>query len=862
MPIAPALLRRALNRSRVAAVRKPLVDDGSWRPVWIGLSLMGLATVLVGFPSTISAVLAQTPEGLRLLLNRHGDYLAIAAFFLAALGVFLVYWVPRRNQGRPFALVTGFVGAVIAIFLGMVGYWPCAGEEATFWTSVFDTMTLFVGAAHDPFGEVGDSCAEVMPVSVQIARILALAVALGALIAVLLRLFAEQRDRLYIRFAKHLVIVTGLIEETEPFIRALAKAHDGTSRAKAWRDFPDPVVKAQVRGWIEAEQIDRAHVVVVHPNRLNPLLAGLRQAGVKLLTGNPTDLSRMGIASAPKRIRAVYAIAADSGENISVAREAYALLGKNQPPQGSAPVKILVRIDESRDAEEYRRQSMTRSTRTIIEDAFGPQQVTAQEVATLAMREQPDVLVLLGATSFATTLLDEIAQTHRERLALSSEFPKLAPPVVLIGAHTPSVAADHMFRQAWYGNSTLSVESVDEPISEAAIHSAAAQYRRPFVVDCRENEPTSALLAHRTLQLFELGHGVYHDPRIRGVESDGSLLGLHRYAPSLMQEGSIPEDRWMRAARVLHEQYVATYGTTALRQGGLPWELLSDFYRISNLRALTNVMQKVGTLEVPRVWTPQLEGQQPTPLKDIEVNQLVLPEQEDWRAYYERHGWVWGCRRVETTDQKEDPKIKRFGALPKVTPDTCPTHPNSEDCPDQPTQNQVFKQTKATVVGALKLLESLGYQPYLATPGDSTPTLAQRRGSRFLRVHDEAVAPLTYFSQPLAKSETWTFGRNSLMVSVGDCWAAESQDALERNDPKTRWPVRAVDRNRTYIQVGDNAFRRAGHVTARRAEPGEVVHTTEGSEVATENQWVIRDEYGKQWLMSADRFPKVHRGIA
>lgn len=842
------------------ARRSAATDTQSWWPVWTSLLLLVAFSVML-----VPVVNQHLPDDVVALARRLGRVGMIWVYVVVAGVAALVYYLPRRGQNRPFFLSAGAVGATLASLMGLLTYWPCTTSETPFWSAVYHTMALFVGSTHDPFDQAGAVCST-MPVALEVARILALGVALSALVAVLLRLFVEQVDRLRVRFARQIVLVTGLADDTQDFVLQLVRQYDGRPAREALADHPDPTMRDMAARLLGDEVRESARVVFLEPYRGHPLSARMRQAGVLVVTASSQGFGDLGLVNLGTRLRAAYLLDADSSHNIGAAATLQSILARadseptNQQQTGLVPVRIMVRVDDSRDAEEYRRKAMSQPTRSVVVDAFGQQQVTCQEIATRVSQAMADLIVVIGATSLATTLLDELAQAAREFSAAGGDG--MFPAVVIVDPQAFSLLREHRHRQAWYGNSSLAVRAVAAPSDETNVVRAVGgrgrrpgargcpPVRRPFIVDCRPPTGDTALLAHRCIQIWPYGTVLRPDPTASGIERDTGVPGLHRFAPSLLSAGDIPADRWMRAARIMHLRYLADYGTGEQPAGRRPWELLSIFYRMSNLRALTHAMHLVGEFTPRRVWYPTYPGQAPKDLSNKDFEDWRKEAHEDWRAYYESGGWAYAPERDDAA--KRHDLLRAFEDLDRAIPEPEQGKPDAKS----PYQ-KASDRSQGTLRDAFDLLRILGYRPYEApeeTEGGEhrgPATIQQLRASVWARTpaRDEGGVPMTVSFTKLEEDLEWHTTNNHKMIGrKGDYRPTEG-------DVRT---VKKESVHRTYIELEKGTYQRHGMVTARRADPGEVVHTDEGSGPASEDQWLVRDEYGKEWLIPDEEFWVKH----
>lgn len=706
----PPLPRRSIQFFRRRHTRVQDAPSAPWWPVWVWLGALVVVTVFLVHP-----VNEHLPQAVLASARWLGRDVVVTLYFALAGFAFLVYYWPRRGENRPFSLSAGAVGAMLGSVLGLGTYVSCLPTDTPWWSSAYHTMALFVGSVHEPFGAVGSTC-PTMPVSLEVARILALGVALGALVAVLMRLFVEQVDRLRVRFAHRIVLVTGLSQDTEDFVLRLRQLYDGGARSEDLRDHPDSMMQELAKRWLQGERRPAADVVVVEPNRGHPSVPRLRQAGVRVITADPVTFDDLGRPRLDRCLLAAYLLDEDSTRNVEGANRLMTRIGNKSAKGDKVPVKILVRVDNARDAEAFRRAAMSASTRSVTLDTFGAQQVTCQQIATLAEHSMPDIIVLAGSTPLATTLLDELAQAARERVASGARVQDV--PVVVVGHGAASLVADHAYRQRWYGNNPLEVTAVAKQVTETDVVAAVEQRQddepveRPFVVDCR-GSGEGELLAHRCLQRWPMGSALHQDPSANGVESDSGVLGLHRFSPGLLRGGDVPEDRWTRAARIMHQLYLADWGIDTESAGSQPWEVLSDFYRLSNLRALTHAMHLAGELDRPRVWRPLADSQRPVGLNDDEYAKSARAEHREWMDYYESGGWTPGPKKDESL--KQHPLLVAW-----------------DDGDPGPIQAKIAKRSEANVKAAFILLEALGYRPYLDESSAEQLSLAEQRPSRWM----------------------------------------------------------------------------------------------------------------------------------
>lgn len=96
----------------------------------------------------------------------------------------------------------------------------------------------------------------------------------------------------------------------------------------------------------------------------------------------------------------------------------------------------------------------------------------------------------------------------------------------------------------------------------------------------------------------------------------------------------------------------------------------------------------------------------------------------------------------------------------------------------------------------------------------------------------------------------------------GDTVAAGAGEWLVReSDDGEAWSVRDDLFRARYEHINDDRWRRHGVVTARPAEPGEVIETLEGRVTAGAGDWVVRGELGEEWPLPAGEFARRYEKV-
>lgn len=619
-------------------------------------TLSAAVSLLLAVLATDSSLVSRLPAGLRHWADSAAweTILLLAALGLAA---FLCYWLPRRRQPRPFAVVAGGSLSLVAVTLGMASYWNCVGEQAPFWTALHWTMALFVGNVMEPFGGSA-ACPGPMPLALQAARLAALATTFGVA-AALVSVFRAQWDRLRSRIARSVVLVTGIGDDALMLLERLADQRPlGTSLVVLERD-------------------------PAHAN-----IPTARSLGALVVVADPSAADQLGpLLRAGNALRAAYLLSERSSTNIETAARIIELARGRRGRDGTVP-RLVVRVDDPWQAEDWRRRHVTDAP-AVFSDTIGVFQVTAQELLSHALDLAADRLVLLGSSALTLALLDELAQHRREE----KEFAEPSSMhVVVVDPEAPELMADHELHQSRYGN--VGVTSSNGALVEKAEASAEVVgalidgYERALVVDTREPSSSSLRAAERLAARLPACQVLVWTGDEQGIATEALMGNLRAFGLTLLSGGELPEDGWERIARRQHERHVAAYpDRTGTAPGRRPWRELPDFYRQSNLRQIATTM-KIAEL-AGRSWVRPVASSTGTrPLADAEIDALAQHEHDAWRHYLTVNGWRYSPNR-------NDRRLH---------------HPNLVEWSEL--DEEARSKTREGVRSSFALLATLGYHPF------------------------------------------------------------------------------------------------------------------------------------------------------
>ncbi|MGM0386517.1 MAG: hypothetical protein ACQERF_11140, partial [Actinomycetota bacterium] len=525
-------------------------------------------------------------------------------------GLVAVHHRSREGAAAHSSLFAAAVGVGAVMTLGVGAYWHCAGDELPVVTQVLWTGNLMTGEKAAPFGEVA-GCPVTTPVSLPIARLLALGVvSLGAV--KLITSFSQpfvQRTR--VRSAANLVLVTGTGEDALPYAAATARAAEAGTLTALVADH-------------SAENTTVAHGTVVQ-------LADQ--------PGSPGFLPGLVRRKGATALRAVHHIDTDAEANLNAFDLVRSAVGR---PTTGTGIRAVVRIEDPWAAEEWRRGALANDGWVV--DAISSQEATAYELLAQIQAGDHDLVAVQGAGALALAFCAAAAQLGRELSCVRSTLPdepaavERLPRIVLFGPGAATLAENHAVHQRRFANPAGDVAVAEAPLTRAGAEAAVGDARNPALVFTEEAGTLPFDLAVRHPWTI-----LVHDRDATGVSSRALVGNARLFGLALRHGEGAVADSWERMARRGHEIYLCRYGT-GTSPAARPWEELSAFYRGSNIR---QVVTLVGA--APRVglsW--RAGGGAPAGAGAVTVDQLrrlAEAEHESWRAYYLQHGWRYGPAR-------------------------------------------------------------------------------------------------------------------------------------------------------------------------------------------------------------------------
>lgn len=720
---------------------------------------------------------------------------------LAIVGVLgfatLVYWWTHGLRESAYTYLSGAFLSAMTFVLAMPTYDACAGAEARFWTALTWTLSLFVGNVADPFGT--DSCPGPMPLALQLARLTAILTTFLSLGVVVLSTLSAQHDRVRTKLARNITLMVGLNEHSVAFMEALShNSNLGTT----------PILMESDRG--------------------NPLIDRVRRAGVRVLYGDPHDpdqIRRLLRRRTPRVERtilsAAYLLSPEASESTDIAQ--IVIAAGSAPRSDGAMPRVVVRVDDPRQAEEWRRRNVPDDSE-VLTDTVGLTRVTAQEIVEMILSESPSALLVTGSSPLALSVVEEMIQHRREQQAEQVE--RAAQNDIIVVASDADLLLDDLVRRdAWRGRS-VDREALPLAITHApSVESLSAvmeQHRDVHVVFADAPSEDQDQLATRIALRYPRARILLHSGHPFGIARRAVLANLIPFGMTLMTTGrlgsgslnaTIPEDGWSRVARRMHEKFVSVSAVAEgepLPPSRRPWDELSSFYRDSNLRQIATALRIAkdsGRTWLPNEALPRIRS----PLTDDEFDYYARREHESWCNYLISHGW----RRAVPGRPTDVNSLRHAMLVP---------------------WKELSDKDRAAVAAQLRVcflhLEASGYTPF-----KQVPTVNWQRYRRKGLV------------TAVRRDSPWSWQAPS-----GARMWAKAGDWEVYEDGLAPWSVTNEDFVRTYERDEADQYRRVGIVRARQAVVGEEVISTEGVDAARAGDWVIEGDGGNNWIVPGDHF--------
>jgi hypothetical protein len=755
----------------------------------VGLLLIVYLAAIALKPSILGAL----PTWLA-WFGRPGSMPTIAIVVAVLVAVCVLTFRSKASQqlvGVSFTVIALLIS--VSAILGLSAYWGCHdANHPAFFTPLMATAQLVKGGIGD-YSLSGRTCPSATPVGLEVARIAALSAIFTGLGGVVVGVFRSQVDRFRANVADSVTAFVGVDDDTQSLISGVART------------------------------LDRRSTLVVITSAGDDRVQRARRQGARVVQVDFNTPSTLVSLRLWRHLGRLYLMAPDPAINLLwldlISRRLSEVDHKQRLP-------LIVRIDDPWLAEAWRAQQFGGSDTRWAADVVGKYEVTAGRLLDgINATGRTKRVFVCGTSQLTLALCANLTRRALERDFYTPPGAVPLPALTLVERDAEEYLRDHEFyrQQAGFMSDGPMIDAVPEaptiPTLLRLIGDADPATSAVILVDAH-SATTGTRLAARFPEM-----PVYASDLNTSIADDSiQVVGmLQSYSLVLdTREGQV-QDAWERAARLIHERYVATIDPAAPRSpAAMPWAELNEFYRGSNRRQVRNALWMVEQI-AGHTWNTwgsppaQLSGRDMADSPALEqlalmgfdqysAMSMAQAEHEDWCRYYRRNGWKYGPNRDDS--RKIHDKLVDWSVV--------------ESKPD------LLNAAVRSLAGTLWSLRRLGFR--------SRPIWQS-----FTRVGTVTAEQ---------RSTPWTWKSDS-----GHTMRADAGDWAVQADGKT-WSVRDDIFRATYEATGDGQWRRKGRVQARPANPGETVNTLEGAATAADGDWVVRGSNGEQWPVPGDEFAR------
>jgi hypothetical protein len=572
-------------------------------------------------------------------------------------------------QGRLIGLTTAAVMVLIGAVLGTASLIPCRGGMTRIAVSAW-LLGLYVGQPPPEYqGDPHSACPGTPPLALQLGQVVCLAATLIGALAVLWALWRQPADRLRLRFARDVTLVTGLDGPAIALLRRLAQTRNPRN------------------------------VIVIEPDEDHPLLQEARLTGAYVISGNPASERLLRPIISGWRhcaLSYLYALRSDVQDNEAILGVAAKILARYRPDPERQP-HIMARIDDLRHAGSWRGDHSGTANAWFV-DALNPAELTACTLVSRVMHSRARQVVLCGDSTLTMAVLLELARRAWEQ----AELVKAA----VIGRATAAAAIPSGGSQPDgsqpAGPAPLLVERVIlmDPraadirreyvasASRAVLDSAPAVGTSPVPwrdhllatldsLDPADARATAVIIVDRFAEasMHEAGRvaRLHRDTPVfvQATSSEGTDEAvfdlLHLFRQGLLVDGDVPEDTWTRVARHWHECFRLRYPVPPRdprMYGRLPWDELDHFIRQDNILQLRSILSAVAARG--RQWVPvrMVPPGSSIELTETDLDEIARAEHTRW---YERRvaaGWSAGGDQGDAAVTAKGPPRSNASVVP------------------------------------------------------------------------------------------------------------------------------------------------------------------------------------------------------
>jgi RyR domain len=772
-------------------------------------ALSAVAVVLLGWLCVLAArpsAAARLPTWLR-WFGHPGSAKTTAIVLTVIVTLCVLTFRARGARGSgnvPVTVVAGLAGT--SAVLGLSSFWSC--HDAThpvFFQPLLWTVQLVKGGVSD-FSMGGRVCPTPTPDALWIARLTALGAIFTALAGAVIALFRTEVDRLRASLAGSVTAVIGIDDESRSMVSAIAR----TTLNR------------------------RSTLVVITGGPDEPGVQEARIHGGRVVSVDFSAPETLKSLSLWRNLDRLYLMSADPLTNQSrldtITHRLSALGHKQRLP-------LTVRIDDPWQAEAWRAEQLGGSDTRWAADAVGKYEVTARWLLeSIITTATIDHVFVCGTSELTLALCSDMTRRKLEHDYYSEPDEIPLPALTLVGEDAEEYLRDHEFHRQQVG--FVSTGPTIDAMSQAPVvstlmrligESDRANNAVIFVDDRARGQSDGRSTGTRLAARFPTMPIYIWDNDAQLPGDPVSIVGrLRTYRLSLDVPEGQAQDAWERAAKLIHQRYVASVGPDPNPPPArLPWAQLDEFYRESNRRQVRNALWMVEQI-AEHTWNTW--GDPPTPLgandmvgltalqrlarmgfDENSAMKMAKAEHEDWCRYYRRNRWKYG----------------------PVRDDARKIHNKLVDWSVVEADVEMLDAAVTSLAATLWSLRQLGYR--------SHPVW-----HRFTRIG-------TVTAEQQSTAWTWT-------SRSGETMQADAGDWEVRADGET-WSVRDDIFPATYENVSGNQWRRRGTVSARPAHAGEIIDTLEGPTTAADGDWVVRGTNGEEWPVPADEFAQRYAKV-
>ena len=387
--------------------------------------------------------------------------------------------------------------------------------------------------------------------------------------------------------------------------------------------------------------------------------AGLREMGVPVVVGDPTDPALLNAVRAGRAARVVAATDSDA-TNVSIA----AAVRDVPRPANRPPLRCAVRLLDGELAHLLRATELGGGGGVRLE-FFNVQERAAH--ALLGEHEMGSHLVVMGVGQLGGDLVVTAAQRWRERgegplaITLIDRYAHGRLHALTMRHPALHTALDaHCIELDFGAPSEQAVAEFDRVLVErpptlvvAAFDDETLAWSSALFVRRRAARPVDVVVRTNSAG----GFGAHLEEAVGAGVVHGRIVAfpfLDRACTTELIEGGVRE----QLARALHDDHLARTGTGAgLHQA---WEALSDAERESSRAAADAVVARVDSIGARLVPLAHWDLDAQVFTAD-ELEQLARAEHERWKAEREAAGWRWA--EVRDDAAKLNPLLVEWDAL-------------------------------------------------------------------------------------------------------------------------------------------------------------------------------------------------------